>query len=197
MKSFWDHAYEVGDHVEHWECPSTPPELEATAARMAAGTPVLDVGCGGGQEAIFLARSGFRAAGVDSSRVAIGIARERAARAGVEVDFRCADVTALPFDDATFDFAYDRGCFHVVGRGERPGYARELYRVLRPGGELLIVGACADSEEEGVLAVDERAIDQTFVPVGFTRGPVVPFKIDARAGVLESHLVWLRRGLKP
>lgn len=156
-----------------------------------AGATVLDVGCGAGAEAVFLAHLGFRAIGVDTSAEAIALAGRRAAEAGVEVDFNVADATDLPLADDSVDFAMDRGCFHVIDRDRRRDYARELHRVLRPGARLLLRGASADDEEEGVIAVNAGEIDRVFLRPAFARGPIVPMAMIAESGVLECNLVVL------
>ncbi len=193
--SFWDLAYEHGDHLEHWESPWPPQELVAMVAAelIPAGATVLDVGCGAGLEAIFLAGCGFRAIGVDSSIKALEIARARAVAAGALVDFRLAEATALPLAGGSVGFASDRGCLHVIGRTRRPDYARELHRVLVPGAPFLLRGAAADCDEEGLIAVDAAEIDRTFVAAGFSRGPIVPMSMVAESGVLEGNMVVLRR----
>ncbi len=195
IDNFWDLAYEHGDHLEHWESPYPPQELVAVVAAelIPAGAAVLDVGCGAGAETIFLAGCGFRAIGVDSSAKALEIARTRAAEAGVETDFRLAEATDLPFTDGSIGFANDRGCLHVIDPDRWPDYARELRRVLAPDARLLLRGAAAENDEEGVVAVDAAEIDRTFLPAGFSRGPVVPVSMVAESGVLAGNLVILRR----
>ncbi len=201
IESFWDLAYAAGDHLEHWESPHPPQELAAIVAAevIPAGATVLDVGCGAGAETVFLAGLGFQAIGVDTSAKALEIARGRALEAGVEVDFRLADVTGLPLGDSSVGFALDRGCFHVIDRDRRRDYARELHRVLRPGASLLLRGAATDDDEEGVVAVDAEEIDRVFVHPGqpgvgsFSRGPIVPLAMVARSGVLACNLVVLKR----
>ncbi len=196
IESFWDLAYENGDHLEHWESPFPPQELVAIVAAglIPAGATVLDVGCGAGAEAIFLARCGFRPIGVDTSGKALDLARGRAAEAGVEVDFHLADATELPLVDGSVDFASDRSCFHVVDHDRRLEYARELRRVLGPGAPFLLRGAAADDDEEGVIAVDAEEIDRTFLSQGFSCGPIVPLVMVAKSGVLDCNLAVLRRG---
>jgi 2-polyprenyl-3-methyl-5-hydroxy-6-metoxy-1,4-benzoquinol methylase len=83
MDLFWDLAYRAGDHAEHWEAGWVPQELAMVIAAelVPAGGAVLDVGCGGGIEAIFMASQGFRVIGVDRSEAALEIAL--VARAGV------------------------------------------------------------------------------------------------------------------
>lgn len=199
MTSFWDLAYANGDHIEHWESPRTPVEL---AAAVAAGLVpeeaiALDVGCGAGAEAIFLASLGYRVIGVDTSAVALEIARGRATEAGVDVDFRCAAASDLPIPDGSVGFAYDRGCLHLIESEERSHYARELHRVLRDGATSLLCGAAESDEEEGVVAIDAHEIDRWFLPLGFTRGPIVPIELEALSGSLPANLLMLRREASP
>ncbi|NJL26785.1 MAG: class I SAM-dependent methyltransferase [Thermoanaerobaculia bacterium] len=81
-----------------------------------AGGTVLDVGCGAGVEAIFMASLGFEVIGVDRSEAGLEIARERAKTAGVGVEWRLGDALALPVETESIDLALDRGCFHVIAR---------------------------------------------------------------------------------
>lgn len=194
IESFWDLAYRSGDYLEHWQSLEPPRELVALVAAEVvppAGT-VLDVGCGAGAEAIFLAGLGLRPFGFDTSGEAIKIARAEATAAGVEVDFRQSDATELPLAENSIDFAMDRGCFHVIDRDRRVAYARELRRVLRPNAPFLLMGAAADDEEEGVIAVDAEEIDRCFLDMGFSCGPIVPWAMVAGSGSLAANMVLLR-----
>jgi SAM-dependent methyltransferase len=77
-----------------------------------------------------------------------------------DVAFACADVRALPFAPGCFDAAVDRGCFHYLPAIDRPGYGRELRRVLRPAGKLLLR---ASLRAAGVRNdIDEQVIAATF-----------------------------------
>lgn len=195
FESFWDRAYRAGDHLEHWEAPAVPGELAALVAvgLVGPGAIALDTGCGSGQEAVFLAEAGLSVIGVDSSRPALELARERAAAAGVELDLRHGSAFDLPVDSASVDLVLDRGCLHGIDRDDRPDYAAEVARVLRTGGLFLLRGARRDDEDQGVLAVDAAEVDALFPAPAFTRGPVVPIDLPARAGNLPAHLVLLTR----
>jgi SAM-dependent methyltransferase len=71
-----------------------------------------------------------------------------------------ATLLRLPFRRSSFDAGLDRGCFHYIAPDDRPGYAAELRRVLRPGGELLL---CASLRTAGVRNdVDEDVIRAVF-----------------------------------
>jgi len=197
FESFWDRSYRDGSYLDHWEAPEVPVELTAlVAVGPVAGVvpeagPVLDVGCGAGLEAVWLARRGFRVIGVDSSSGALERARERSAEAGVEVDWRLGSVYRLPVDDGSIALILDRGCLHGVDREDRPDYAAEIERVLLPGGMLLLRGAREDDDEQGLVGVGETELDLLFPR--FERGPVVPVTLRAQAGDLPGHLAVLRK----
>ncbi len=101
-------------------------------------TRVLDVGCGAGTNTLFLARARFRASGVDVAPAAIEAARDRARKAGLSVDFRVGDALRLPYPTGTFGGLFDVGCFATLPVRLRRSYARELARVLRPGGRYVL-----------------------------------------------------------
>jgi ubiquinone/menaquinone biosynthesis C-methylase UbiE len=72
--------------------------------------------------------------GVDRSIAAL----QRAHHLHPAVRFVQADVLQLPFPQASFDVVLDRGCLHYLQAADRPRYASEVQRVLRPGGRLLL-----------------------------------------------------------
>ncbi|HLE85707.1 MAG TPA: class I SAM-dependent methyltransferase [Thermoanaerobaculia bacterium] len=158
-----------------------------------AGATALDVGCGSGLEAVYLARSGLSVIGVDSSLPALELARERARAAGVELDLRHGSALALPVEAGSIDLALDRGCLHGIEREDRPAYAAEIARVLRPGGRFLLRGAREDDEEQGVLGFDGAELDALFPAPAFARGPLLAIELEARAGSLPGNLALLTR----
>ncbi|EFV13436.1 class I SAM-dependent methyltransferase [Segniliparus rugosus] len=102
----------------------------------------LDVGCGTGDAAIYLARRGWRVTGVDFTPKALRLARRKAASAGADIDFVHADVTKLRENGLQpgFDLIVDFGLLHGVDDKTRAGYAREVSALAAPGCTLLIVG---------------------------------------------------------
>jgi ubiquinone/menaquinone biosynthesis C-methylase UbiE len=113
----------------------------AASARLGAllglreGMAVLDAGSGlGGPSRGFAAEYRCHVTGVDLSASYVAVARMLAARDGLAdlLDYRCGDVTALDFADASFDAVYTQ---HVaMNIADRAGFYREMRRVLKPGG---------------------------------------------------------------
>lgn len=99
----------------------------------------LDLGCGSGRNAVFLARRGYTVEGVDYSEKAIDWARDRAAEAGVDVGWRCSNVFDLRVPDASVDLVYDSGCFHHIAPHRREAYVELVVRALKPGGHFGLV----------------------------------------------------------
>lgn len=136
---------EIPWNLEH------PPQLLVDlvqSGQIPAGR-AIDLGCGAGNYAVWLATRGFRVTGIDLSAAAIGLAGELARRKGVTCEFLVADVldAATPFD-AGFDFAYDWEVLHHVFPGDRPRYVEHVHRLLRAGGAYLSV--CFSEADPGL-----------------------------------------------
>src|SRR3954470_20139349 len=135
----WDDRYEKGDTP--WETGQPSSELQ----RVVAEVPIkpcraLELGCGTGASAVWLAQQGFDVTALDLSTSAIERARRRAAEAGANVRFLTADVLQPPPELAgPFDFVFDRGCYHVVRREDVKAYLETLRRLTRPGTLALVL----------------------------------------------------------
>src|SRR5208283_4959194 len=111
----WDSLYESGEFI-HWEPVYASPELSTLAAADFFGekTKILDLGCGGGLDSIFLAQFGFNVTGVDFSLAALKVAQKRAKKAHVVINWHLGSVLDLPIDSQAIDFVTDRGVFHII-----------------------------------------------------------------------------------
>lgn len=140
IKLSWDEAYINGSFRDMWDLSFPSQELVAFIATInfPKETVGLDVGCGAGRETVFLAQHGLNMIGVDISVEALRIAAERAKEAGVQVDWRYGNVLDLPIEDHSIDFVNDRGCFHSIAEEKRDQFAREIARIIKPGGLMLL-----------------------------------------------------------
>ncbi len=106
-----------------------------------APTRVVNTGCGGGEAAVYFAKLGFKVVGIDSDRVAVGLARERAWLAGQDVDFMVGDLFETPnlLPAESFGLAIDRGAFYrLEDDRDRQRYLANIRRLLFQGGVLLL-----------------------------------------------------------
>lgn len=100
------------------------------------GRRVLDLGCGAGEGAVYFATRGAESYACDIAEEFLKLAGEVAGRFGVTVRTRKADTAALPYADGFFDWVYGNGILHHV---DLDGTAREVYRVLKPGGQAAFI----------------------------------------------------------
>ena len=178
------HAHDaVVDAAEDAELAGFLAGLDASPAA------AIDLGCGTGATAVALARHGIVTTGFDGSEPALEHARERARAAGVEVEWVRGDVLDLPFADASFDLALDRGCLHHVAATDQPRYAAQVARVLRPGGTFL-VREC-NQPGHAAPAATEDSIRSMVAGTALELRRVVRRRLDDRRYALLAALVRL------
>lgn len=166
---FWDDAYRT---TPPWDIGRAQPAfVDLARSRELNSGHILDVGCGTGENTIFLAQNGYSAIGVDVVQDAIRAARDKAASRNVKVEFRIGNALALEFEDGKFDNVIDSGLFHTFQNSERAIFAREMARVIRKSGKYFML--CFSEKEPtdwgGPRRVTRREIEETFSPY---------FKID-------------------
>ena len=110
---------------------------------------VLDIGCGTGNNAIWLQEQGFNVIGIDSSEFAVQMAEEKARKANVKCSFHLLDFFKDPLPDAPFDFAFDRGCFHhPLEVGNFQPFAENVFTHLADEGLwLTLAGNCDETRD--------------------------------------------------
>jgi ubiquinone/menaquinone biosynthesis C-methylase UbiE len=161
----WEDAYKT---TPPWDVGRPQPALVelVRAGELNTGS-VLDVGCGTGENALYLAGNGFSVTGVDLTSVAIAAARAKAAERKLMVDFRIGNALSLGFKDGTFNNVIDSGLFHTFPDNERLVYAREMARVLSPRGKYFML--CFSEKEPtnwgGPRRVTKEEIESTFSPL--------------------------------
>ena len=124
---------------------------------------VLDVGCGTGENLLYVAAGGHEAWGIDFVPVAIERAKAKAAERGIGATFVVGNALELNKLGRQFDTVIDCGLFHTFSDEERPVFVQGLAEVLRPGGLLHIL--CFSDEEpgtEGPRRISQQEIRDAF-----------------------------------
>lgn len=124
----------------------------------------LDLGCGHGRNALWLARQGWQVDALDLSASGVAWAAERVASAGVAVHVSQGSVFELDRPAASADLVVDSGLFHHLAPHRRPGYVARVAGWLRPGGVLVL--ACF-RPEGGSGVGDAQAYAQGRLGGGF------------------------------
>jgi ubiquinone/menaquinone biosynthesis C-methylase UbiE len=134
---------------------------------------VLDLGCGNGRHAIYFAREGMEACGIDISSTAIEWAQDWAKREGFKIDFRVGNIAELPYPDQHFDVVVSHGVLDHMRMDEAKRAVAEVARVLTPKGLFYFDLKSADDTDFGV---GEEADKNTFVVTdGFEKGLIQHF----------------------
>ncbi|WP_369145651.1 class I SAM-dependent methyltransferase [Streptomyces sp. R44] len=153
-----------------------------------AGGRVLDLGCGPGRNALYLASAGFDVTAVDLSPTAVAWAEERAGDTGAEgVRFVCGDAFTAALD-GPYDLVYDSGCFHHLPPHRRVSYLALLHRALAPGGHFALTAFAA-----GEGGMGSELPDADFYREGRLHGGLAYTDDSLRAVFADLTEVELRR----
>lgn len=190
----WDEAYRRGSPP--WDIGGPQPAIVALADAGAFRSPVLDAGCGTGENALFLATRGFEVVGVDHARTAIDQAQAKAAARGVHgVTFAVGDAFELHRLDRRFATAIDSGLYHTFEPDAQvPAYLASLRAALEPGGTLHLM--CFSDREPagwGPRRIARAELEAEFA-LGWRIDSIEPsqFKI-VLPGALTGAAAWLAR----
>jgi len=130
-----------------WDIGRPQPAFVRLAAGDAIMGPVLDAGCGTGENALHLAGLGFEVTGIDAAPAAIAAARTKATQRGLAVGFVVGDALALAQLGRTFATIIDCGLFHVFGDADRATYVAGLAATTYAGGRVHIL--CFSERQPG------------------------------------------------
>ena len=130
----WDYWYQ--DERPPWDTGRPQPAVVRLVEQGAFAGPVLDAGCGSGENALAIAAPGVEVVGVDVAPTAIRHAQDKAAGRGLAATFLVADALQLHRLGRTFATVLDCGLFHTFDDDERPAYVASLAAVTTPGSVL-------------------------------------------------------------
>jgi SAM-dependent methyltransferase len=154
-------AYRGGEPP--WDIGRPQPSIVRLAEEGAIEGTVLDVGCGTGENALYLASRGLDVLGVDAAPTAIERARAKASVRDIRVEFLVADALALDGLGRTFDVSIDCGLFHTFSDTDRIRFEQSLHATLRAGARYFLL--CFSEHQPGDVGprrVTEREIRETF-----------------------------------
>lgn len=158
----WDDSYREGRAP--WDVGRPQPAVAALCEQGAFAGPVLDAGCGTGENALAIAAQGVEVLGIDVAPTAIRQAQEKAAARAVAAAFGVADALRLEDLGRTFATVLDCGLFHTFEDEERARYVAGLAAVTRPGGvlHLLCVSDAVTGEQGPTRRVGEAELRSAF-----------------------------------
>lgn len=194
MLQGWDIPYrDLSQGLAVWDTgrPSSQLKKVVEAGDVGPGRAV-ELGCGTGTDAVYLAGKGFDVTAIDIAPTALRLAEEKADKAGVKVRWLLADVLRPP-DLEPFDFVYDRGCYHAIRRDFPRQYVAAVRRLTRPGSRVLILAGSANKDSywrfAGPPRVKEEDIRDDFAE-GFKLVWLREFRFDPVPPETQGALAW-------
>jgi SAM-dependent methyltransferase len=149
-----------------WDTGEVPAELTEVVEGQGAlpAGRALDIGCGTGTQAVYLASRGWEVTGIDAVERPLRKARARAAASRVSVNLTRGDVTRLSDLglEPGVNLFFDRGCFHGLNAGQRAPYASGVTALAASGATLLMMAFASNDVLIAPTGVDESEITQTF-----------------------------------
>jgi 2-polyprenyl-3-methyl-5-hydroxy-6-metoxy-1,4-benzoquinol methylase len=158
------------------------PQAAFAAAGSRIAGRVLDVGCGTGDLAIWLAGRGHAVSGVDFLPGPLAAARAKATAAGVAVNFLEMDALAVAEIPERFDAVVDCGLFHIFDDARRSAYVAALERLLEPGARVFLL--CMSEAEPGTHG--PRRVSEAELRAAFASGWEVESVEPARFEVVPG-----------
>ncbi|WP_031469180.1 class I SAM-dependent methyltransferase [Sciscionella sediminilitoris] len=188
----WDASYHDGPAP--WDIDRPQPAIARLADAGGFTGPVLDAGCGTGENALYLAALGLPVFGVDLAATAIAMAREKAESRELAAEFAVADAFALDRLDRNFASVLDCGLFHTCDAAERRAYLASLAAVTEPGGILYVLCFSDEGPGTGPHPVTRDELRAAFGPgSGWELGAVGSARIHTRFHDEAGGPAWLAR----
>jgi SAM-dependent methyltransferase len=176
----WDASY--NDGPAPWDIGHPQPAVTRLASAGGFAGPVLDAGCGTGENALHIASLGLPVLGVDVAETALKIARKKAADRGIQVEFALADALQLDGLGRRFKTVLDCGLFHTFDDlDERRRYVASLASVTVQGGTLYVLCFSDACPNTGPHPIREEELRAAFNPhSGWDVAAIKPDRIQTR-----------------
>ncbi|WP_074440001.1 class I SAM-dependent methyltransferase [[Bacillus] enclensis] len=114
----------------------------------------LELGCGPGRNALYLAKNGWEVDAVDLSTTSLQWAEERAVENGLHINFIHNNIFNLEIAEGAYDFVYDSGCFHHIAPHRRLSYTNVINKALKTGGHIGLTTFCPGGKFGGAVISD-------------------------------------------
>jgi SAM-dependent methyltransferase len=158
-----------------WDIGRAQPLFERLAADGQVTGPVLDAGCGTGENGLFFAARGFEVVGVDAVDAAIAAARGKARQRGLSAEFLVHDALALGELGRRFRTVLDSGLFHTFDDDERRRYVASLAAATALGAGVFVLCFSEHELRQG----GPRRVTQPDLRAAFDRPPFRVLRIEA------------------
>ena len=156
----WDASYH--DATAPWDIGRPQPTIVRLTSDVQLAGPVLDAGCGTGDNALHLAALGYSVLGFDVAETALATARRKARDLGLEVAFIAADALQLTRLGRTFKTVLDSGLFHTFDTDEQGEYAASLASVTEHGGTAYVLCFSDEGPHLGPHPISREALRLAF-----------------------------------
>lgn len=189
----WEAKWASHAATPSWQTLEPPPEVQHAIGSgwFDPGSRLIDIGCGSGELAAWIATQGFDTVGVDYAPSAIQRARSQIEEGQANLLFEVVDICGPTPDLGTFECMIDRGCFHGLDPSDHPDYVRNVATLSRPGSRLLVMCRLRELSRERRVEQVTEALKEHFS---------VERTTDAHLGLPESRpdesdgvVVWLER----
>lgn len=185
MQNRFEERYKSGDTPWDHNAPDGN-LIDVITHKPICGCKALEIGCGTGNNAIWLAQNNFDVTGCDIAETAIAAAKKKAAASTVDCTFCVADFLINPIPGQPFGFVFDRGCFHSLDtHRERAQFAVNVFSHLNAGGRwLTLVGNADDRQNRDVgpprLTAEDlvSAVEPCFEIISLTTGHFGSNQVD-------------------
>ena len=139
ISNFYSMAYKKGLQL-NWTSGTASPELVDLVykGKIKKGSKIMELGCGLGAEAIFMAARGMNVTAIDLSEDALSAAKKIADCYGVSVNWKVANVLEDDLGDEQYDVITDQGCYHHMEPEEKTVYLEQVVKHLKPGGMFVL-----------------------------------------------------------
>ena len=145
-KPFWEESYKRKGRLDTFYEGKPSPDVVLAASKLDKGSQILDLGCGEGRNAIYLAQLGFAVTASDISKPGIDKLRDTAKELGLKIGSSVCDMRNFDFSE-NYDLIISHSCFQYIPRKEWKGLIEKMKKATNAGG-LHVINIFTDEEPE-------------------------------------------------